>query len=67
MTTLHIPDMSCGHCSGVITRTIAALDPAATVQFNMERHLAEVRSTLPLNQLLPALADAGYPATLSEN
>jgi copper chaperone len=67
MTTLHIPDMSCGHCTGVITRTIAALDPAATVQFDMERRVAEVHTTLPPEQLLPALADAGYPATLTGN
>ena len=65
MTILHLPDMSCGHCSGVITRTIAALDPAATLHFDMAQRTVAIESVCTPAQLLPALAASGYPATVA--
>ena len=65
MVKLHIPDMSCGHCSGVITKTVKALDPGANLEFNMEGHIASIESSQPEATLLAALEAAGYPATVS--
>jgi copper chaperone CopZ len=65
MFKLHIPDMSCSHCTAVITRTLKTLDPAATVDFDMDAHVALVSSGQPASAVLPALADAGYPATVA--
>ena len=31
----NVPDMSCGHCSGVITKTVQALDANATVSVDL--------------------------------
>ncbi len=63
MIQLHIPDMSCSHCTAVITRTVKALDPAATIDFDLDAHLASVHTDQGASALLPALAAAGYPAT----
>ena len=30
-----IPDMSCGHCAGVITKTVRQLDAGATVSIDL--------------------------------
>ncbi len=61
MFMLNIPDMSCGHCVGVITKTIKALDPDAIVSFDLAAHTAQLATSQPLPLVLAALADAGYP------
>ena len=65
MIKLHIPDMSCGHCTGLITRTVKAIDPGATVEFDMDRRVASVETSQAAAILLPALEAAGYPATVA--
>ncbi len=66
MITLRIPDMSCGHCVGVITKTVKALDPAADLHFDLATRTAQLGASVPLPALIAALADAGYPATVAE-
>lgn len=63
MTRLSIPDMSCGHCAGVITKTVKALDPDAQLTFDMAQHAIELQTQVPLATVQAALDDAGYPAT----
>jgi copper chaperone len=63
MNKLTVPDMSCGHCAGVITKTIKALDADAGIAFDMASHTVELTSGVPLDELLAALDEAGYPAT----
>jgi copper chaperone len=65
MIRLHIPDMSCGHCTGVITKTVKGLDPNANLEFNMDGRVATIESSQPEATLLAALEAAGYPATLA--
>ncbi|MEJ7805562.1 MAG: heavy-metal-associated domain-containing protein [Telluria sp.] len=65
MITLNVPDMSCGHCSGVITKALRALDPAAVVGFDMHNHQVQVDTTQGAAAVIKALTDAGYPATLA--
>lgn len=63
MIKLAIPDMSCGHCVGVITRTVKELDQDAVLDFDLPSRSVQVRSKLAPEALLAALDDAGYPAT----
>jgi copper chaperone len=63
--TLKVPDMSCGHCAGVITKALRQLDPDAEVGFDMHNHLVQVETPKQSDSVLAALADAGYPATLA--
>lgn len=62
MTTLSVPDMSCGHCKATIEKTIHALDPAAGLSFDMDRRKVDLQSDCPIDAVLGALAEAGYPA-----
>ena len=45
-----------------MTRTIQKLDPGASVEVDLERHLVEVRSSRAPDELAAALAANGYPA-----
>ena len=63
MTTLHVPDMSCGHCASTITRAVKALDPAATLQIDLPAHRVQVTTAqATTEQILAALQQVGYPA-----
>jgi copper chaperone len=65
MITLLVPDMSCSHCAGVITKAIKALDPQATVGFDMHHHQVQVDTKHGQDAVLKALTAAGYPARLA--
>lgn len=63
MITLKVPDMSCGHCTGVITKAIKELDQTAAIGFDMHNRMVQVDTTLPQDAVATALTRAGYPAT----
>jgi len=63
MTTLSIPEMSCGHCKAAIEKTIAAIDPAAVLAFDLPARTVDVQSAAGLDALRVALKSAGYEAT----
>ncbi|HEY0063111.1 MAG TPA: heavy-metal-associated domain-containing protein [Telluria sp.] len=65
MITLKVPDMSCGHCSSVITKTLKQLDPNAEIGFDMHHHMVQVETTSTPIVVVDALTAAGYPATLA--
>lgn len=65
MMTLKVPDMSCGHCAGVITKALKQLDQDATVGFDMHNHMVQVETDEQPEDVLKAMADAGYPSTLA--
>jgi copper chaperone len=62
MTTYKVPDMTCGHCAGVVTETLKSLDPAAEINVEVMKKEISVKSTASADKILAALADAGYPA-----
>lgn len=63
MIKLHIPDMSCGHCAGVVTRTVKELDQDAAIGFDMPARTVELSTTATQDAVLASLAEAGYPAS----
>lgn len=63
MTTLNIPDMSCGHCKATVEKTIHAVDPKAEISFDMQARRIDLTSTAATADVQAALAEAGYPAT----
>ena len=65
MITMNVPDMSCGHCAGVITKALKQLDPTAEVGFDMHNHRVQVETSTDSSTVLDAMSDAGYPATLA--
>lgn len=63
MIKLHIPDMSCGHCAGVINKTVKELDQDAVVTFDIPARTVELNTTAAPDSVLESLAEAGYPAS----
>ena len=63
MVTLIVPDMSCSHCSGVITKALKQLDPSAVIGFDMHNHRVQVETTEAGDAVMKVMAAAGYPAT----
>lgn len=58
-----VPDMSCGHCAGVITKTVQALDANATVSVDLPAKKVTLQTTQDRATVAAALAEAGYPAS----
>jgi len=61
---LHIPDMHCGGCVRSVTAVITALDANAQVQTELDGRTATVQTSASAEQVLAALDEAGFPATL---
>ena len=60
MLEFDITAMTCGHCAGVVTRTVQALDPRAEVQIDLAAHKLRVETGQDRAAVAAALADAGY-------
>ena len=55
-----IADMSCGHCVGVITKTVQQLDPKAKVETDLASKKVRVESSQPREAIIHVLDEAGY-------
>lgn len=55
-----IKNMSCGHCVGVITKTVKQLDPAAIVETDLTSKKVKIESGQTREVLTAALIEAGY-------
>lgn len=56
----HIENMTCGGCVRGVTRAIQSVDPDAQVAADLSTRKVEVASTAPRDQLVAALANAGF-------
>ena len=57
-----VPDMSCGHCTAAIEKSLRAKDANAMIDFTLEARQIVVTSALDQAAILEALKDAGYAA-----
>lgn len=64
MTTLAIPDMSCGHCKATVEAALGSVPGVATVTVDLPARRATAGGTAATEALLAALDSAGYPATV---
>jgi copper chaperone len=60
---LNVPDMSCGHCVGAVTKAIHELDPDAKVSVSLADKHVTVETTGSREAIVASLAEAGYPAS----
>lgn len=65
MTTLSVPDMSCGHCRATVEAALGALPQVDEVKVDLGSRRIEVTGPAPAAELLQALQAAGYPATVA--
>lgn len=57
----NVPTMSCGHCVGVITKTVQQLDVNARISVDLPAKKVSVETTQDRQTVADALAEAGYP------
>lgn len=62
MTTLSVPDMSCGHCKASVEQALAGLPGTGTVAVDLPARRVRVDGPAPAPALIAALADIGFPA-----
>ncbi len=63
MIEFTIPDVSCGHCVGVVQKTVKAVDATATVEVDIPSKKVRIVSTADKATLANALVAAGYAPT----
>ena len=57
----NVPDMSCGHCVGVITKAIQQLDADAMISIDLPAKKVMVETAQDRQIVADALLEAGYP------
>ena len=62
MVTFQIPGMTCGGCARAITNAVHDLDPKARIDADVIKREIKVASTVAADEIVRALANAGYPA-----
>lgn len=62
MFTFRVPDMTCGHCASAIARAVASVDRDARLDIRIADKLVQVSTAAAANDLVDAIADAGYTA-----
>ena len=60
MIEWNIPTMTCGHCVGVVTKTVRAADPNAEVQIDLASRTVRVQTSQDPAPIAKALAAEGY-------
>lgn len=61
----HVPDMTCGHCVGVITKAVQQVAPSATVNTDLATHRVTVDGIADVDAVRAAIVSAGYEAALT--
>jgi len=66
MVTFSIPKMKCGGCAENVTNALHKIDGAATVDIDLDKKEINFVSDASNDDVLNALAAAGYPATITQ-
>jgi copper chaperone len=61
---LSVPDMNCGHCKASITNAIAALDPFAGLDIDLNTKTVTVSSAKNDADVVASLQGAGFQSTV---
>lgn len=56
-----IPNMTCGHCTSAVTKTLQQLDASASVSIDLPTKKVTVQTTQNRQTVADALTEAGYP------
>lgn len=62
MTTLSVPDISCGHCKMSIEGAVSKLDGISKVEVHIEAKTVDIDFTAPadLDSVIAAIEEQGY-------
>ena len=64
MIKLSIPDMTCSHCAGVVTKAVKSVDPGAIVTVDYATRTVTVESTASASETSKVVEEAGYPNSI---
>ena len=64
--TLAVENMSCGHCSGMVQKTLEAISGLSDISVDLGAKKAKFSTQDPglVAQAIEAVTNAGYPASL---
>lgn len=65
MLKLNVPDMTCGHCAGVVTKAVRSVDAGAEVTVDLKTQTVTINANSDVAAFTQALEVAGYPAIVS--
>ena len=62
MIALHVPDMTCGHCVGTVTKAVQQVDSSARIRVDLDAHRVEIEPGpgASTERLVAAIREAGY-------
>jgi len=63
MLKFNVPDMTCGHCAGAVTKAVKGVDADADVAVDLPSKTVIVETASDAEKVRQALEAAGYPAT----
>lgn len=63
MVKLHVPNMSCGHCSASIEEAVLSFDADALIAVDLKGRTVEIDSDAGASQLIALIKSAGFEAT----
>lgn len=61
MIEFELQDMTCGHCAGMVNRTVKLVDSAAKVEVDVASKKVKIESSEDRAAFVEALTEAGYP------
>lgn len=64
MTTLAVPDMTCGHCKASVLSALSSLPDAGTVEVDLSTKTVTVSGPAAPDALIRALDAVGFPANV---
>ncbi len=64
MIEFKVDDMTCGHCAGVITKAVAAVDAKAKVAIDIPSHRVRIDGSTKQQAMQEAISEAGYTPVL---
>jgi copper chaperone len=64
MTTLSIPDMTCGHCKASVEGALGSLPDAGTVTVDLTERTVTATGPATAASLIRALDAVGFPASV---
>jgi len=62
MLKLKVPNMTCGHCAGVVTKAVQSVDASARVDIDLKSQTVSIETSADAAKVTQALDTAGYPA-----
>lgn len=65
MLQLKIDSMTCNHCISMVTKTIQLLQKDANIEADLTTQMVNIDSKLSEEDILDALNEAAYPATIA--